>query len=71
MEVSSVFVIEEKLTKTAACVKQDKLGFLVLWLRLPDFRQMPILHRTKRLSPDFICAYTLAGKSKNNRKTTG
>jgi|UPI0002F40AB0 hypothetical protein len=52
MEVSSGFVIEEKLTKTAAGVKQDKPGILVLWLRFPVFRQMPILHRTKRLSPD-------------------
>jgi hypothetical protein len=52
MEVSSGFVVEEKLTKTAAGVKQDQTRFLVLWLRFPVFRQMPILHRTKRLSPD-------------------
>jgi len=52
MGVSSGFVIEKKLTKTAAGVKQDKPGILVLWLRLPVFRQLPILHRTKRLSGD-------------------
>jgi hypothetical protein len=52
MDVSSGFMIEKKLTKTVVGVKQDKPRHLVLWLRLPVFRQMPILQRTKRLSPD-------------------
>jgi hypothetical protein len=52
MDVSSGFVIEEKLTKTAAGVKQDKPSLLVLWLRFPVFSQMPIMQCTKRLSPD-------------------
>jgi len=52
MDVSSGFMIENKLTKTVVGVKQDKTCRLVLRLRLPVFRQMPILHRTKRLSPD-------------------
>jgi hypothetical protein len=51
MDVSSGFMIEKKLTKTAAGVKQDKPGTIVLWLCFPVFRQLPIMHRTKRLSP--------------------